>query len=308
MPARSAPQIMCMYNGIILLNKEGGMTSHTAVSRLRRLYGGVKAGHTGTLDPMATGVLPVLVGRAVKASEYMTEGNKHYIATLRLGLTTDTEDITGNVLTRADACPPPDEVLAMEARFTGELLQTPPMYSALKVGGQKLVDLARRGETVERVARPITVFCLKIRHLADNDYELDVTCSKGTYIRTLCADIGAALGCGGIMTALTRASAAGFDLADTRTLSELEAMTEEERRSVVIPIEALFSACPAVYAPPFYARLLRNGQAVLAKKLSADLPLGTRVRLIDEQGFYALGEVIEVEDKPAVKTVKIFIL
>ncbi len=298
-----------MYNGIILLNKEGGMTSHTAVAKLRRLYGGVKAGHTGTLDPMATGVLPVLVGRAVKASEYMTEGDKHYIATLRLGMTTDTEDTTGTVLTRSEVCPPPAEVIAMAERFTGDLLQTPPMYSALKVGGQKLVDLARRGETVERVARPITVFSLEIRHLSDCDYALDVVCSKGTYIRTLCADIGAALGVGGVMASLTRASAAGFDLADTHTLAELEGMTEEERAGAVIPIEALFRAYPAVHAAPFYARLLQNGQAVLLKKLSVSLPADTtRVRLCDSRGFFALGEVTETEDGAAVKAIKLFVL
>ncbi len=295
-----------MYNGIVLLNKEAGITSHTAVAKLRRLYGGVKAGHTGTLDPMAEGVLPVLLGRAVKASEYMSEADKHYIATLRLGITTDTEDTTGSILTRADACPSPEEVLAIIPRFEGNLLQTPPMYSALKVGGQKLVDLARRGETVERVARPITVFRLTARHLVDNDYELDVTCSKGTYIRTLCADIGAALGVGGVMASLTRASAAGFDLKDTHTLSELEAMTEEERRAAVIPVEALFADCPTVTASAFYTRLLHNGQAVLNKKLSVSLPCGTRVRLFDSDGFFALGEVVETDEGDAVKTLKLF--
>ncbi len=295
-----------MYNGIILVNKEAGITSHTAVAKLRRLYGGVKAGHTGTLDPMATGVLPVLVGRAVKASEYMTEGNKHYIATLRLGITTDTEDTTGEILTRADTCPSPKEVLAVIPRFVGQLLQTPPMYSALKVGGKKLVDLARRGETVERVARPITVFRLVARHLSDNDYELDVTCSKGTYIRTLCADIGAALGVGGVMASLTRASAAGFDLADTHTLAELEGMTEEERGAAVIPIERLFDAHPVVRAPAFYTRLMHNGQAILLKKLSLSLDVGCRVRLYDEEGFFALGEVIETEEGVSVKPLKHF--
>ncbi len=297
-----------MYNGIILLNKEGGMTSHTAVAKLRRLYGGVKAGHTGTLDPMATGVLPVLVGRAVKASEYMTEGNKHYIATLRLGLSTDTEDTTGTVLATADSLPAPEEVLAIAPRFTGDLLQTPPMYSALKVGGQKLLDLARRGQTIDRAARPITVFSLKIRHLVDHDYELDVTCSKGTYIRTLCADIGAALGCGGVMASLTRASAAGFDLSNTHTLGELEGMSEEERHRAVIPVEALFRDCAEVHAPAFYARLLHNGQAVLTKKLAVSLPPAHRVRLYDQNGFFALGETIETEEGTAVRTIKIFVL
>ncbi len=297
-----------MYHGILLLHKEKDMTSHTAVARLRRLYGGIKAGHTGTLDPMATGVLPVLVGRAVKASEFMTEANKHYIATLRLGITTDTEDTTGTVLTTSDTIPAPKEVLAVAPRFTGEIMQTPPMYSALKVGGKKLVDLARRGETVERTARPITVFSLQIRHLVDHDYELDVVCSKGTYIRTLCADIGAVLGCGGTMASLTRASHAGFTLAETHTLAEFEAMTEEERARAVIPTETLFADCPVVHAPAFYARLMHNGQAILRKKLPNTPPLSVsaRVRLYDEDGFFALGEVIETPDGDAVKPIKFF--
>ncbi len=295
-----------MYNGILLLNKEAGMTSHTAVARLRRLYGGVKAGHTGTLDPMAEGVLPVLVGRGVKASDYMLEADKHYIATLRLGMTTDTEDTTGTLLTTCDTLPAPDTVLAIAPRFTGELLQTPPMYSALKVGGQKLVDLARRGETVERAARPITVFCLKIRHLSDNDYELDVLCSKGTYIRTLCADIGAALGCGGVMASLTRASAAGFSLADCHTLAEFESMTEEARAAAIIPVEQLFCRHPRADIADFYARLMHNGQAILTKKLHVSQPVGCLLRLFDKEGFFALGEVIDTPDGAAVKPRKLF--
>ena len=156
-------------NGIVLLEKEAGMTSHTAVRRLARLFGVEKAGHTGTLDPMATGVLPVLIGRGVKASEYLTEGDKHYIATLRLGLTTDTEDTTGEILTTSADLPGEAEVLAAVARFRGEILQTPPMYSAIKVGGHKLMDLARRGVTVEREARPVTIHHLTAGRLSARD-------------------------------------------------------------------------------------------------------------------------------------------
>ena len=206
-------------SGIVLLEKEAGMTSHTAVRRLARLFGVEKAGHTGTLDPMATGVLPVLIGRGVKASEYLTEGDKHYIATLRLGLTTDTEDITGTTLRVSDRLPDEAEVLAALQAFRGEILQTPPMYSALKVGGHKLMDLARRGVTVEREPRPITVHRLTAEKLSESDYRLDVVCSKGTYIRTLCADIGAALGVGGVMASLCRAEAAGFPLSACHTLA-----------------------------------------------------------------------------------------
>lgn len=278
-------------NGIVLLEKEAGMTSHTAVRRLAHLFGVEKAGHTGTLDPMATGVLPVLIGRGVKASEYLTEGDKHYIATLRLGVTTDTEDTTGTVLSVSDRLPDEADVTAALAAFRGEILQVPPMYSALKVGGHKLMDLARRGVTVERAARPITVHRLTAERLSESDYRLDVICSKGTYIRTLCADIGAALGVGGVMASLCRAEAAGFPLSACKTLAAYEAMTEEEREESVIPIERLFSCLPVLYFPPFFARLAENGQRVEEKKLGAGYPPATRLRLCDDGGFFALGEI-----------------
>lgn len=280
-------------NGIVLLEKEAGMTSHTAVRRLARLFGVEKAGHTGTLDPMATGVLPVLLGRGVKASEYLTTGDKHYIATLRLGLTTDTEDITGTVLSETDDIPDESTVLAALAAFRGEILQTPPMYSALKVGGAKLMDLARRGVTVERAARPIVIHRLAAERLSPSDYRLDVICSKGTYIRTLCADIGRALGTGGVMASLCRAEAAGFPLSACRTLAAYEAMTEEERAAAVIPIERLFDTLPTLCLPPFFARLAHNGQCIDEKKLGASYPAATRLRLADGDGFFALGEITE---------------
>lgn len=290
-------------SGIVLLEKEAGMTSHTAVRRLARLFGVEKAGHTGTLDPMATGVLPVLIGRGVKASEYLTEGDKHYIATLRLGLTTDTEDITGTTLRVSDRLPNEAEVLAALQAFRGEILQTPPMYSALKVGGHKLMDLARRGVTVEREPRPITVHRLTAEKLSESDYRLDVVCSKGTYIRTLCADIGAALGVGGVMASLCRAEAAGFPLSACHTLAAYEAMTEEERNAAVIPTEALFTCLPALYFPPFFARLAENGQRVDEKKLGASYPEKTRLRLVDDAGFFAIGEITP---EGSVRVLKLF--
>lgn len=290
-------------SGIVLLEKEAGMTSHTAVRRLARLFGVEKAGHTGTLDPMATGVLPVLIGRGVKASEYLTEGDKHYIATLRLGLTTDTEDITGTTLRVSDRLPDETEVLAALQAFRGEILQTPPMYSALKVGGHKLMDLARRGVTVEREPRPITVHRLTAEKLSESDYRLDIVCSKGTYIRTLCADIGAALGVGGVMASLCRAEAAGFPLSACHTLAAYEAMTEEERNAAVIPTEALFTCLPALYFPPFFARLAENGQRVDEKKLGASYPEKTRLRLVDDAGFFAIGEITP---EGSVRVLKLF--
>jgi tRNA pseudouridine55 synthase len=297
-----------MANGLIILHKEAGMTSHTAVNRVRRLLGEAKAGHTGTLDPMATGVLPILLGRAVKASEYITEGDKHYRARLMLGLTTDTEDITGQTLSTSDCIPTEEAVTEALSHFRGEIMQTPPMYSAIRVGGRRLMELARAGVTVDREARPITIHALTCEKISEREYSLDVVCSKGTYIRTLCADIGAYLGCGGIMAALERVEAAGFTLENAHTLSALEEMSEEARASCVIPVEELFMDAPALQVPPFYARLMHDGQAILQHKLHADFAVGTRLRLLDKKGFFALGEVVETDEDTAIKPIKLFVL
>ena len=281
-------------NGLLVVNKPVGITSHTAVAKIRRLFGVEKAGHTGTLDPMASGVLPVLVGRAVKAAEFLAESDKRYRAVLSLGVTTDTEDVTGTVLSRSDAIPDEAAVLAAVAGFRGEIEQTPPMYSAIKVGGRKLLDLARRGETVERESRTVTVYRLDAERIDERNYALDATVSKGTYIRTLCADVGRALGCGGIMSALTRTSACGFSLSDAATVDELEQMTEEERDARIVPTENLFPDAKKLSPDPFFVRLLRNGLRVETRKLGiADAPAGTRFRLCDGGVFFALAEVRE---------------
>ena len=295
-------------SGIVIVNKHAGVTSNDIVIKLRRLFGTRQVGHTGTLDPMATGVLPVLIGRAVKASENITAENKRYTAHLKLGITTDTEDTTGTTLTASETIPSEEDVLAACTAFTGEILQTPPMYSALKVNGCKLVDLAREGITVERQARPITIHALQAKRLETDLYELDVCCSKGTYIRTLCADIGARLGCGGAMARLTRTESGPFTLAESVTIEQLEAMTEAERVGHVIPLEKFFLHCPAVDLPAFYARLARNGCEIYQKKIRTDLPVGTVVRMIHDGVFFALGEVRDYPDGSAVKAIKIFVL
>lgn len=297
-------------NGIVILHKPEGITSHTAVRAVKRLFGADKAGHTGTLDPMATGVLPVMLGRAVKASEYLTEQDKHYIAVMRLGLTTDTEDITGKVLSESDDIPSQDRVLRATKSFIGDILQTPPMYSAIRVGGRRLMELAREGKTVERTPRRVTVYRLDAVMLSDREYSLDVVCSKGTYIRTLCADIGAALGCGAVMSALCRAEACGYGLNEAHTLEALEAMDEGERLSAMIPLPEVFSCYPAVTLAPFFVHLTRNGLAVAVRKLGR-LPIsraGERVRLFDEGGaFYALAELGEDETgEPVLRPIKHF--
>ena len=295
-----------MKNGIIIVNKEEGLSSFAVVNRVKRLMGAEKAGHTGTLDPMATGVLPVLLGRAVKASEYMLTSDKHYTATLLLGITTDTEDITGSPLSKSERIPSEEEVLSAIAEMVGESEQIPPMYSALKVGGQKLCDLARRGEVVERAPRKITVYSIKTRKTGELEYELDVHCSKGTYIRTLCADIGKKLGVGGVMKALCRNEASGFRLDEAVTLGELENMSADERESYVLPTELIFKSKQKVTLIPFFAKLARAGQEIYLKKINLSLDIGERVTLFDENGFFALGEVKEFECGLAIKPIKQF--
>ena len=298
-----------LFSGVVAIDKPAGMTSHDVVAKLRRFYGTKQVGHTGTLDPLATGVLPVMVGRAVKASEYLTSDNKHYIAGMLLGITTDTEDITGNVLAKNENLPAREAVEAVLCRFRGEIMQIPPMYSALKVDGQKLCDLARRGVEVERKARPITVYKLALLSCdpTAGRYLLDVECSKGTYIRTLVSDIGAALGCGATMESLRRAKAGCFTLEHCVRPEALESMDMAERISLLHPVESLFSECEAVSLPPFYARLARNGCEVYLSKLQLDLPVDTRVRLYrQEDGFFALGQVREYPDGKAIRVLKLF--
>lgn len=292
--------------GLIIINKTEGPTSQAVVNRVKRLLGAEKAGHTGTLDPMATGVLPVLVGRAVKASEFMLTEDKHYGATLLLGEERDTEDVTGELIAECDDIPGEGEVLAAISSFVGEIEQTPPMYSALKVGGKKLCDLAREGKTVERAARRVTVYSIEARRLSEREYYLDVRCSKGTYIRTLCADIGRTLGVGGVMKTLVRLSAAGFGIDEAITLEELEALDESARAGRVLPTERIFASLGTVRLPDFFARLAHSGLEIYLKKIGIALDEGVRVKLYDENGFFAVGEVRSYEDGLAIKPIRQF--
>ncbi len=294
--------------GVLAIKKSAGMTSHDAVNRVRRLYNTKRVGHAGTLDPMATGVLVVLVGRAAKACEYISSDRKAYRALMRLGLTTDTEDISGEILTESGTIPSPNEVAEAAREFAGKMKQTPPMYSALKVNGQKLYDLARQGITVEREAREIEIFSLDCKPTEnDSEYVLDVDCSGGTYIRTLCADIGARLGCGGVMAALERREACGIALDECHTLDELEHMTEGERQALLLPTETLFCDIPSVRLPAFFEKLFRDGCPIYQKKIKTDFQIGQRVRVCTQDcSFFALGEVADFDGETAVKSVKIF--
>ena len=293
--------------GVLIVNKHAGCTSHDIVNKIRRLYGTKRVGHTGTLDPMATGVLVVLIGRAAKAEEYLQPGKKGYRATLRLGITTDTEDTTGEILTSCDILPDADKVISACANFCGKLEQIPPMYSALKVGGKKLVDIARAGGEIERKPRPIEIYSLSCEATdTPTDYVLNVSCSGGTYIRTLCADIGKALGCGGAMASLHRTATCGFSINQSYTIDQLSEMPEEDRLSLLIPTEALFEEQPIARLPEFFEKLCRGGCEIYQKKIGTNFAPGERVRLYGKDGFFALGEVREYENGSAIKAIKMF--
>lgn len=296
--------------GVLIVDKPAGMTSHDVVGRVRRLFHTRQVGHTGTLDPLATGVLPVLVGRAVKASEFVMAEQKRYFAGIRFGFTTDTEDITGTVQTRTDRKPSRAEIETVLPHFTGSITQIPPMYSALKIGGRKLVDLARKGISVQRNARQIQIDRITVFDSPDptNDFCLDVICSKGTYIRTLCADIGSALGCGAVMSALRRTASGQFTETQAITLDALETMDETARKARLQPVESLFVNLPEVILPPFFARLGHCGAMLYQAKLHTAYPCGTRVRLADAAGFFALGEIVEDAQGTAIKPIKQFVL
>lgn len=292
--------------GVLIINKHQGVTSHKIVQIIRKLYNTRRVGHTGTLDPMATGVLPVLIGRAVKASDFLTAEDKEYSAEMTLGLETDTEDITGTVLAESDEIPSPDEVIRVCQSFLGETEQIPPMYSALKIGGQKLVDIAREGGTVERAPRKIRIENIECEKITPKVYRLRVSCSKGTYIRTLCADIGKKLGCGAVMSSLERTRSASFTLEASHTIEELENLSQEERAALVIPTESLFADLPAVNINDFYTKLIKGGTELYQKKLRTSFEDGALVRLRHNNCFIALGKVTEFPDGSAVKPVKLF--
>lgn len=292
--------------GIIIVNKEEGLTSQAVVNKIKRIFGVKKAGHTGTLDPLATGVLPILIGRGVKASEFLLTKDKHYIATLLLGIETDTEDITGSVIARSEEIPSEDKVFDAIKSMLGKSVQTPPMYSAIKVGGKKLCDLAREGVVIEREGREIEIFSIEAKKISNAEYSLNIHCSKGTYIRTLCADIGRRLGCYGCMKTLERSEVSIFTLRDAKRLSEFENMKEEERNSYIIPVEKIFSDFMKVTLPPFFARLARCGQPIYTKKLGLTAEVGERVKFYDENGFFAIGEAMLIDGETVIKPIRQF--
>ena len=292
--------------GVIIINKEDGLTSQGVVNRVKRILGVKKAGHTGTLDPMATGVLPVLLERGVKASEFMLTSDKHYGATLLLGVTTDTEDVTGEILSRCDRIPTESEVRGAVNKFIGKYMQTPPMYSALKIGGKKLCDLARAGISVDREPREVTVHSIGVSHISDTEYFLDVCCSKGTYIRTLCADVGKELGVGGVMKTLVRTEASGYTLDDANTFEKIEAMSDSERAELIRPVEEIFKKFPSVSLGEFFFRLASSGLEIYQKKIGTGFDIGEKVSMYYGGRFFAVGEVREYENGTAIKPIRQF--
>ena len=250
-------------NGIVIIDKPQGWTSQDVTARLRRVFNTRRIGHGGTLDPMATGVLPVFVDRATRGVEFFEHAEKTYETVLRLGLTTDTEDISGNVLTEQDAFVTGEMLEEVLQKFRGVIMQVPPMYSALKINGQKLVDLARKGKTVERQPRPVTIHELTLLGMEADGIHLRVRCSKGTYIRTLCKDIGEALGCGGCMAALRRVQAGEYTIEEAVPLLELLESSEPEKH--LRPVDTMFRQHPAVTLTEKQEIRCRNGGSFTVK-------------------------------------------
>ena len=273
-----------MYHGIINVYKEAGYTSHDVVAKLRGICKQKKIGHTGTLDPDAVGVLPVCLGCATRLCDMLTDKDKEYVAVLRLGITTDTQDATGKVLAEKEVSVSEEEVRAVIASFEGEQLQIPPMYSALKVNGKKLYELAREGKEIKREARPVHFFAIEIKEMQLPFVRFSVTCSKGTYIRTLCQDIGEKLGCGACMQSLIRTRVDRFVLAEAKKLAEIEQYRDEGRLlELVVPVDAVFEMYPAVYVQPDAAKLLDNGNPLYPKQ--TDMSEKLRNKLVDGQKF-----------------------
>ena len=271
-------------NGIVIIDKPAGWTSQDVVSKLRGVLKTRRIGHGGTLDPMATGVLPVFVGRATRGVEFFEHAEKVYETVLRPGITTDTEDITGTVLTQTECSITAEMVEAVLPQFRGEILQIPPMYSALKVNGQKLYDLARKGKEVERQPRPITIFELTLLGVDEEGIRLRVHCSKGTYIRTLCKDIGEALGCGGCMAALRRVQAGEYTARESVPLQTL--LETEDPEQYLRPVDSMFRNHPSVTLTENQEKRCRNGGS-----FSVKIPDGTYRAYAKNGEFLMLAQV-----------------
>jgi len=272
-----------MANGIIVIDKPEGWTSMDVCAKLRGIFREKRIGHAGTLDPMATGVLPVFIGRATRAVEFASEGEKEYVAGLKLGVITNTQDTTGDVLEEHPFSGTLQDLEAVLGQFRGNIQQIPPMYSAIKVNGKKLYELARKGKEVERKARPVTIHSLTVEEqTAPDEFILRVRCSKGTYVRTLCHDIGQALGCGGCMSSLRRTMAAGFDLSTAVTLEQVQQAGDPA--ALLLPVDAYFSGRPVLTLQSAMEKKVRNGMTIVLP----DVPAGEYRVYGQDNAFLAL--------------------
>ena len=268
-------------DGVLLLDKPAGITSQTAVSRVKALYNAAKAGHTGTLDPMATGLLPIALGEATKFSSVLLDADKGYLATVRLGLTTTTGDLEGEIIARREIDQDRSRIEAALEQFRGDIVQIPPMYSALKHQGRALYTYAREGVEIERVARPVKVSVLTLEDYSVPDLRIFVACSKGTYIRVLAEDIGKVLGCGATLAALRRTQVGRFSVADGHNLDALAGLTIAERRDKLLPVDAMLTECPTMRLDEAQRARVANGQSVECTTCAPGL-----VRLFDSQGHF----------------------
>ena len=287
-----------MYDGMINVYKEQGFTSHDVVAKLRGILHQKKIGHTGTLDPDAVGVLPVCLGKGTKLCDMITDHDKTYVTEFKLGITTDTQDISGTVLKECPVTAGTEDVISAVMSFEGEYLQVPPMYSAIKIGGKKLYEIARTGKEIERPARPVTIYRISDIAVELPFVRMTVACSKGTYIRTLCHDVGEKLGCGACMTKLTRSAAGAFDLSGAKTLEEIETAVRENPDDIgglLIPVEKMLEGIPRLMVNSGEAdKMLKNGNILQPGQVkpwgdedSAFLPSdGMEYRIYDLNGAF----------------------
>lgn len=283
-------QIKRHVSGVLLLDKPIGYSSNQALQKVKWLFQAAKAGHTGTLDPMATGVLPICLGEATKFAQYLTDADKTYLATIQLGVTTTTADSEGEVLVEKPVNVSASQLEQACAQFIGEIMQVPPMYSALKVDGKALYEYARQGVEIARKARQLTIHSIALQSLGNNIASVLVTCSKGTYIRTLAEDIGQVLGCGAHLAGLRRTETAGYAVEETITIEALEAMELAKRDEILMPVDTAIEDLPAVILDEDAAYYLRQGQAVWQAGQIPD----SELRLYDEANqFIGLGYLLE---------------
>jgi len=281
-------------SGIVLLDKPPGITSNTALQKVKRLYNAAKAGHTGSLDPLATGLLPLCLGEATKVSGFLLDADKSYLATIKLGVRTSSADAEGEVIeTRPLENYSKKQIKSAIEHFIGDIEQVPPMHSALKVDGQPLYKLAHQGKVIERKARSVHIYKIDVLYFQGDELEIEVECSKGTYIRTLAEDIGEKLGCGAHLSALRRTSSGPFHLADSVTLEELEALSEsgfEEMDALLMPAEDALEGWESINLSENAAYYVLQGQAVQVAKA----PTSGLVRLFSaEKGFLGIGEILD---------------